>query len=271
MYRSQIDHEAKRRVSGQTNDSMSATNRAPKPSRSKNQQLVHPISIVEATGFADLSQPIESASACHSGDLDSLDFNAVLRRIPLEPNVFSPPGEQPNLPSSFGIKLPKFSIKDLDADILTVNVSQNDLGAVLPTGSAVSRLERPLKANMGVVIYSHYRFLTAGNIHAIPHQDVSYLEAQGCLHVPTPPILDVFMSKYFAHVHVFLPLIDEGDFWDMYSQSSQSLEKDTMSLIVLHAMLFASSNVSHSYDLWLFTMFSLLTMSSLCLLNTLHS
>jgi len=95
---------------------------------------------------------------------------------------------------------------------------------------------------MGLVTYSHYRFISAGNIHAIPHQDVTYLEAQGCLHVPITPVLNVFMSKYFAYIHLFLPLIDEGEFWDMYSQSSQS--KNKISLFVLFAMLFASCNVS---------------------------
>jgi hypothetical protein len=107
---------------------------------------------------------------------------------------------------------------------------------------AVLPMDRPFKADRELVMYSHYRYLSAGNIHAIPHQDVTYLEAQGCLHVPIAPILDVFMSKYFAHIHLFLPLIDEGDFWDMYSQSSRS--NNTISLFVLYAMLFTSCNVS---------------------------
>ncbi|KAH7139733.1 hypothetical protein B0J13DRAFT_447921 [Dactylonectria estremocensis] len=91
-----------------------------------------------------------------------------------------------------------------------------------------------------MVLYSHYRFLAIDNIHAIPHQDVSYLEAQGCLHVPTRPTLDVFLEKFFSHVHLFLPLIDEGDFWEMYTPNSHAPNKDTMSLLVLQAMLFSS-------------------------------
>jgi hypothetical protein len=64
---------------------------------------------------------------------------------------------------------------------------------------------------MGLVTYSHYRFISASNIYAIPHEDVTYLEAQGCLHVSITPILNVFMSKYFAHIHLFLPLISAGN------------------------------------------------------------
>ncbi|KAG4287241.1 hypothetical protein FPRO06_04893 [Fusarium proliferatum] len=80
-----------------------------------------------------------------------------------------------------------------------------------------------------------------GNIHAIPYQDVTYLEAQGCLHVPNPLILDVFMKAYFTYAHVFIPLIDEGEFWEMFSPATNSSQRISMSLLVLRAMLFASS------------------------------
>ncbi|CVK91845.1 related to cutinase transcription factor 1 beta [Fusarium mangiferae] len=93
----------------------------------------------------------------------------------------------------------------------------------------------------GVVLYSYFQFLTVGNLHAIPYQDVTYLEAQGCLHVPNPLILDVFMKAYFTYAHVSVPLIDEGEFWQMSSPATSSSQRTTMSLLVLRAMLFASS------------------------------
>ncbi|KAF5250697.1 hypothetical protein FANTH_4140 [Fusarium anthophilum] len=93
----------------------------------------------------------------------------------------------------------------------------------------------------GVVLYSYFRFLTIGNLHAIPYQDVTYLEAQGCLHVPNPLILDVFMKAYFIYAHAFIPLIDEGEFWEMFSPTTSSSPKTMTSLLVLRAMLFASS------------------------------
>ncbi|KAF5674615.1 cutinase transcription factor 1 beta [Fusarium circinatum] len=93
----------------------------------------------------------------------------------------------------------------------------------------------------GVVLYSYFQFLTVGNLHAIPYQDVTYLEAQGCLHVPNPLILDVFMKAYFTYAHAFIPLIDEGEFWEMFSPTTSSSPKTMTSLLVLRAMLFASS------------------------------
>ncbi|KAF5584565.1 cutinase transcription factor 1 beta [Fusarium pseudoanthophilum] len=93
----------------------------------------------------------------------------------------------------------------------------------------------------GVVLYSYFQFLTVGNLHAIPYQDVTYLEAQGCLHVPNPLIMDAFMKAYFTYAHVFIPLIDEGEFWEMFSPAANSLPTPMMSLLVLRAMLFATS------------------------------
>ncbi|KAL5585813.1 hypothetical protein FOVSG1_013505 [Fusarium oxysporum f. sp. vasinfectum] len=214
----QLNSKPKRRASQQTNDSIVVKDSAaPKSAASKSNDIIDPIAISETASSLDFLQPAEITTPWRSGSMDVLDFNNVLRPTTKEPYGFSLSGE---LPSFFA------------------NFSQYDAGAFLPMGSASLPLDRPLKADRGLVMYSHYRFLTAGNIHAIPHQDVTYLEAQGCLHVPITPILDVFMSKYFAHIHLFLPLIDEGDFWDMYSQSSQS--KDTISLVVLYAMLFTS-------------------------------
>ncbi|KAF4420586.1 cutinase transcription factor 1 beta [Fusarium acutatum] len=93
----------------------------------------------------------------------------------------------------------------------------------------------------GVVLYSYFQFLRVGNLHAIPYQDVTYLEAQGCLHVPNPLTLDAFMKAYFTYSHVFIPLIDEGEFWEMFSPAANSSSRATMSLLVLRAMLFATS------------------------------
>ncbi|KAH7305444.1 fungal-specific transcription factor domain-containing protein [Stachybotrys elegans] len=110
-----------------------------------------------------------------------------------------------------------------------------------PIASTPGRFETRTK---GVVLYLHYQFLTIGNIHTTPYQDVNYLESQGCLHVPNPSILEVFLRSYFMHVHVFLPLIDEGDFWDMYFGSPNTTDppKTTVSLLVLQAMIFSASN-----------------------------
>ncbi|KAF5567560.1 cutinase transcription factor 1 beta [Fusarium phyllophilum] len=111
------------------------------------------------------------------------------------------------------------------------NIFQHSIGSPSDTGSTKD----------GVVLYSYFQFLTVRNLHAIPYQDVTYLEAQGYLHVPNPLILDVFMKAYFTYAHVFIPLTDEGEFWEMFSPATNSSSRTTMSLLVLRAMLFASS------------------------------
>lgn len=120
-------------------------------------------------------------------------------------------------------------------------------GCEASTGSTktVRRGSRWTQAN-ATVLYSHFPYLTLGNVHNIPHQDVSYLESQGCFHVPTRPGLDDLVEQYFAHFHGLLPLLNEGDFWDMYCQKQKDniTSQDKMALLVFQAMLFASCSVS---------------------------
>ncbi|KAH7256021.1 hypothetical protein BKA59DRAFT_67350 [Fusarium tricinctum] len=213
-----VNSRAKRRASQQTNDSIIVEDSAPKSAGAKNHNIIDPIAASETASSLDFLQQAEITAPWRSVSIDIPDFNDLLHP------TFSLSGEQPSLPNFFA----------------NFSQSQYDAGAFLPMEPAVLPMDRPFKADRELVMYSHYRYLSAGNIHAIPHQDVTYLEAQGCLHVPIAPILDVFMSKYFAHIHLFLPLIDEGDFWEMYSQSSRS--NNTISLFVLYAMLFTSCN-----------------------------
>lgn len=82
-----------------------------------------------------------------------------------------------------------------------------------------------------------------GNLPNIPPQDVNFLELQGCLRVPVRNLLDEFLQQYFLHVHPLLPLLNEGDFWDLYCHSSNNgMPTERMSLLVFQAVLFASCN-----------------------------
>lgn len=97
------------------------------------------------------------------------------------------------------------------------------------------------------VTYTYYPFIEVNNLSAIPPQDVSYLDLQGCLRVPTKPILDEFVKQFFLHVHPIMPLLNEGDFWEMYGSQSQGTHVSTrISLLMLHAMLFSVCGVSLS-------------------------
>ncbi|KXJ87877.1 hypothetical protein Micbo1qcDRAFT_151449 [Microdochium bolleyi] len=102
-------------------------------------------------------------------------------------------------------------------------------------------VDRTSRRRPATVLYSHLPFLAVGNIHRIPFEDVNYLESQGCLHVPTRPMLDNFVEQYFLHVHPLLPLLDKGEFWDMYSQADAPCpQEEKVSLLLFQAMIYSS-------------------------------
>lgn len=77
----------------------------------------------------------------------------------------------------------------------------------------------------------------------LPPQDVNFLEQQGCLRVPTRAILDEFLQQYFLHVHPLLPLVNEGDIWDLYCLNPNgSSPTERISLLLFQSILFASCN-----------------------------
>lgn len=95
------------------------------------------------------------------------------------------------------------------------------------------------------IAYSYFPFITLGNLSSVPAQDFQFLELQGCLYVPSRPILDKFTRQYFLHMHPLLPALNEGDFWDMYFQHSNPRAPGRkISLLVFQAMLFLCCNVS---------------------------
>jgi hypothetical protein len=95
------------------------------------------------------------------------------------------------------------------------------------------------------VPFSCYRFLELRGLAGLTPEDVRYLESKGCLHVPSGPHLDQLVQQYFSHVHPFMPILDEEEFWYMYACRQHDLAKGCgLSLLVFQAMLFAASTVS---------------------------
>lgn len=95
------------------------------------------------------------------------------------------------------------------------------------------------------ITYTYYPFIEANNLSAIPPQDVNYLELQGCLRVPIKTIMDEFVKQFFTHVHPIMPLLNEGDFWEMYASQSQGTHVSTrLSLLMMQAMMFSVCGVS---------------------------
>ncbi|ORY68662.1 fungal-specific transcription factor domain-containing protein [Pseudomassariella vexata] len=101
--------------------------------------------------------------------------------------------------------------------------------------------DQRLAANADVT-YSYYPFLIINNLPNMMTQDINYLESQGCLRVPTRDILDIFMKQYFLHHHPLMPILNEGDFWDMYGQQGMRGSGERMSLLVFQSMLFVVCN-----------------------------
>lgn len=104
---------------------------------------------------------------------------------------------------------------------------------------------RPNTTRANSVMYTYYPFLTLDNLYDVLPQDVEFLEAEGCFHLPTRRIMDRILQQYFLHVHPLLPLLNEGDFWEMYyNKGTGSGGGPKMSLLVFQAIMFVSCNVS---------------------------
>jgi hypothetical protein len=118
----------------------------------------------------------------------------------------------------------------------------NEQPSPIPCYEERAAAQKP--AVRSTVLYSHFPFLTIGNIHMIPAEDLNFLELQGCLHLPMQPFIDDFVQQYFLYVHPFMPLIDEGEFWEAYHRNGTSATSaPAMSLLVFQAMLFSSCTV----------------------------
>lgn len=131
-------------------------------------------------------------------------------------------------------------IKALETTTLPLNTFNTFMSPEIPLWVGDQRIT--INAD---ITYSYYPFISLGNIHNIMPQDVNYLESQGCLRIPTRAILDEFVQQYFLHIHPIMPILNEGDFWDMYNQSSgEPTQKVT--LVFFQALLFSSANVGHA-------------------------
>lgn len=91
------------------------------------------------------------------------------------------------------------------------------------------------------VLFSHYPYLRVPKLGCLQPADQSFLESQKCLQVPSGPIIETVMSRYFLYVHPCLPIINEAEFWPMLNQ--EATVKSPFSLLVFQAMMFAACSV----------------------------
>ncbi|KAF4446838.1 hypothetical protein F53441_9542 [Fusarium austroafricanum] len=87
-------------------------------------------------------------------------------------------------------------------------------------------------------LYSSMPFLRTLNMRDC---DFNHLNAQGCLRVPSKPILDEFIRHYFLYIHPLLPLLNEADFWNAYDPKPNTATPGTpVSMLLLQSMMFAA-------------------------------
>ncbi|OGM44533.1 hypothetical protein ABOM_006768 [Aspergillus bombycis] len=121
------------------------------------------------------------------------------------------------------------------------NETQPDSGGRLPSvnlsGSATA-----VSISASTVEYSAYGFLELRSLSSLDKWDISYLASKGCFTLPGQSILDEFVKKYFLHIHMSTPILDEAEFWQLYSQQRNraSSHGRSLSVLVLQAMLFRS-------------------------------
>lgn len=95
------------------------------------------------------------------------------------------------------------------------------------------------------VAATSYPYLDIGCMLSVPLQEFRYLDHCGCFHLPSRDHLEELVQAYFIYVHPHLPLIDEAEFWDIYSKRRPGGRSATrIPLIVLEAILLVASSVS---------------------------
>jgi hypothetical protein len=74
----------------------------------------------------------------------------------------------------------------------------------------------PFDDHVLVPFYYHSYIERADIKHLSPIQ-ISLLERQACLKVPSGSVLHEFLRQYFLYIHPCLPIMNEANFWSIYS------------------------------------------------------
>ncbi|KAE8406689.1 hypothetical protein BDV37DRAFT_291834 [Aspergillus pseudonomiae] len=120
------------------------------------------------------------------------------------------------------------------------------MASYAPSGSELHARSPPgVPMSSSNVEFSSYPFLELRSLSCLDKWDISYLGSKGCFTIPVRRILDEFVKKYFLHIHVGTPILDEAEFWQLYCQQGNraSSHGRNLSVLVLQAMLFRSCPV----------------------------
>lgn len=90
--------------------------------------------------------------------------------------------------------------------------------------------------------------------HCQSLQDIAFIKEKGVLSLPAREVMDEMISSYFKVVYPFFPILDKQDFLHGYKQMRNTdLSELGPSLLLLQAVLFASSSVRRSSPFSLYT------------------
>ena len=188
---------------------------------------------------------------------DSLSLEILEFSPPTPPLNTSSAGEATSLPASSIIE-EVYPVAQAEADLFHNSpIHSNDLSTQLSYDQTSAESDR--RTSFGTAIDEEAPkvsgeiaaplAITAGcweeiGAAEIPSRYDFALESQGCYRIPSAPVLKTFMHHYFLYVHPMLPVLNEGDFWDLHFPEIQTTSKTRQpSILLLQAMLFAACPV----------------------------
>ncbi|KAL3485065.1 fungal-specific transcription factor domain-containing protein [Aspergillus germanicus] len=140
----------------------------------------------------------------------------------------------PRKPSMTPRSRPRLTTKNID------HSTHSALGLTLATerpGSPRSQEFPP--ANINRLPFSYYVLLNGAPLGRLDENEIAILESRGCLHLPSRPVTESLIVHYFLYIHPSLPILDEPEFWRMYSRPEEY--SGQFSLTLFQAMLFAAA------------------------------
>lgn len=116
------------------------------------------------------------------------------------------------------------------------------LGAVADSSSRRQMATSRPPPHMAVPFGCH-PFLEMCAPKRVAVEDLAFLEAQGCFHLPPTPVLAVWLNQYFLHVHPFIPLLNDTPFQSLWRTDMEGATSNRVSLFLFHSLLATTSPV----------------------------
>jgi len=93
------------------------------------------------------------------------------------------------------------------------------------------------------VPFGCYSFLETSTPKGLSVDYITYLEAQGCFHLPPTPVLALWLKQYFLHAYPWMPLFTDAPFHSLWRTDAEVVKPDRISLFLFQSILAAASPV----------------------------